>query len=176
MAPSRTERVLANARTLLEANPLYRQPEWVAAYQRVLALLPLAANSIAAPYDLVPDSILEVAKHSSASIEAVVLFNPWRSDPAGYGTTPFEDYKTLDLFDLVFAERPPSRGPLWFIPDDCFGRGTPHLIQGEDLRTFLQSHKVDLNSDALFIWNENPRITLIHHSGAYFHLVFPECQ
>lgn len=169
---SQREAMRAKAREQLTQNPLYRQPGWVAAHARLLALLPEARERIAGPYDMLPDPILEAATAAGALVESVLLRNPWRGSPAGRGSKSWERYDTLELFDVVFAENPPTPGPLWFIPDECFGEREPYSVAGEQLREFVAG--CDLHCDVLFVWERSPRVSLIHHEGGFFHVVIPE--
>lgn len=170
-ALNRLKAMKAKSREELALDPLYRQAGWTAAHARLLAILPNARETIPVPYNLLPDGVLEAAKDAGVPIESVLLFNPWRSNPEGRGAKAFKDYDRLELFDVVFAERPLTDGPLWFIPDDCFGSREPFLVHGEQLREFVASCPCYLNDDVLFIWCESPRVTVIHHEGAFFHIV-----
>jgi hypothetical protein len=123
---------------------------------------------------MLPDLILQAADEVGAVVDSVLLYNPWRSHPEGRGAKAFEEYDKLELFDVVFAERSPTPGPLWFIPDDCFGSREPYLVRGEQLRDFVASCPCSLSHDVLFIWCESPRVTVIHHEGGFFHLIVPE--
>jgi hypothetical protein len=123
---------------------------------------------------MTPDPILEAASEAGVPIESAFLYNPWRRHPEGQGVKAFEEYDKIELFDAVFAGRPPTPGPLWFIPDDCFGSREPYLVRGERLREFVASCPCSLNHDVLFIWCESPRVTLIHHEGGFFHMNIPE--
>jgi hypothetical protein len=155
----------------LADNPLFRQPGWVAAHARLLALLPAARERIPAPYDMIPDEICSAAKAAGVPYEWVLLRNPWRANPKGSGNRSFEEYANLDLFDVVFAAHPPTPGPMWFIPDDCFiYQREPYLVAGEALREFLADCPCSLTHDVLFIWAEAPRVSLIHHEGGFTHL------
>lgn len=80
----------------------------------------------------------------------------------------------MELFDEVFAEHPPTPGPLWLIPDECFGQREPYLVAGENLREFVDANRCDLHHDVLFIWQRSPRVSLIHHEGGFFHVVVSE--
>jgi hypothetical protein len=147
-------------------------PGWTAAHSRLLTIFPNAQAAIAAPYSMTPDRILEAADAVGAVSDSVLLYNPWRGAPEGRGNKPFEEYENLELFDVVFGEKSPSPGPLWFIPDDCFSnRREPYLMHGEQLRDSIASCPCSLIQDVLFIWCECPRVTVIHHEGGYFHLV-----
>jgi hypothetical protein len=171
---SRLEAARAKAREQLARNPLYRQPGWVAAHARLLTLLPNAVERVTAPYSMTPDPILEAATAAGVPFESILLYNPWRGNSAGRGSKPWESYDTLELFDTVFAEHPPTPGPLWFIPDDCFGNREPYSVSGERLRELVAANTFDLHHDVLFIWQQSPRVSLIHHEGAFFNIVVPE--
>jgi hypothetical protein len=174
MEPSRQETMRARGRERLAQNPLYQQPGWTAVHARLLALFPHARTTIPAPFDMLPDPILEAADQVDALADSVLLDNPWRSHLEGRGTKAFEEYDKLELFDVVFAERPPTPGPLWFIPDDCFGSREPYLVRGEQLREFVASCPCSLSHDVLFIWCVSARVTVIHHEGGFFHLLVSE--
>jgi hypothetical protein len=160
----------ARGREEMERNPLYKLRGWTAAHTRLLEILPNARTRIDAPFCMLPDPILEEADKIDALLNSVILLNSWRGDPSGFGDKDFENYENLELFDLVFAERPPAPGPLWFVPDNCFGSHEPYLVFGEHLRTFVAACRCQLTQDTLFIWCETPRIAVIHHSGAFFHI------
>jgi hypothetical protein len=102
------------------------------------------------------------------------MYNPWRANPAGRGSKSWESYSTLELFDVVFGEHQPTPGPLWFIPDNCFGRREPYSVLGEQLREFVAANACDLHHDVLFIWEQSPRVSMIHHEGGFFHIKVPE--
>ncbi|MEG4531151.1 hypothetical protein [Microcoleus sp. D2_18a_D3] len=171
---SHWEAMRARARKQLARNPLYRQPGWVAAHARLLALLPDAGEQITAPYAMTPDPILGAATVANVLVESVLLYNPWRSNPAGRGVKSWESYGTLELYDVVFGEHLPTPGPLWFIPDDCFGSREPYSLLGEQLWEFVAGNPCDLHQDVLFIWEQSPRVSLIHHEGGFFHIVVPD--
>jgi hypothetical protein len=170
---SHWEALREKAREQLARNPLYRQPGWVAAHARLLALLPEARETVAAPYSLTPDLILKAATAAGCPVESVLVYNPWRGNPAGRGSKPWEQYGKLELFDAAFADRPPTPGPLWFIPDGCFGRREPYRVTGSELREFVNECPYSLHDDVLFIWEESPRVSVIHHEGAFFHITAP---
>jgi hypothetical protein len=157
----------------LADDPLYRQPGWVAAHARLLALLPGVRGRITAPYGMVPDPILAAVTAAGVPYEFVLLRNPWRANPIGIGDRSFEEYGNLDLFDLVFRAHAPTPGPVWFIPDVCFGKREPYLVAGEALREFIADCPCSLTEDVLFIWAETPRLSLIHHEGGFAHLFIP---
>jgi hypothetical protein len=171
MEQSRLQKLMAQAHEGLARNPLYQQPGWTAAHARLVALFPHAP--IDAPYNMLPDSIFEAAEEVGALVDSVLLYNPWRGNPEGRGTKAFNKYSKLELFDVVFAERPPTPGPLWFIPNECFGHREPYLVHGEQLRDFVASCPCSLCHDVLFIWCDSPRVTVIHHEGGFFHLIAP---
>jgi hypothetical protein len=160
----------------LADNPLYRQSGWVAAHARLLAFLPGVRGRISAPYGMVPDPIIEAATAAGVLHEFVLLRNPWRANPKGIGDRSFEEYSNLDLFDLVFGAHPPTPGPVWFIPDACFGKREPYLVAGEALRGFIADCPCSLTEDVLFIWAEAPRVSLIHHEGGFTHLFIPAVE
>jgi hypothetical protein len=172
----RTERLRAmraKAEEEFVRNPIWQQPGWVAAHARLLELLPAARERIDAPYRMSPDPILESATAAGVRIDSILIYNPWRGDPAGRGTKAWEEYEKVELFDEVFRDHPPAPGPLWFIPDVCFSRRVePYSANGESLREFVAGCRCDLTDDALFIWAEAPRVTVIHHAGGFFHLTF----
>ena len=151
-------------------------PDLAAAHARLLALLPNARGRITAPKNMTPDAILEAAEEAGALAESVRLPYSWRTTPAsqGTGTKDWEDYETLDLFDVVFRKHPPVPGPVWFITDDCYFRGPPYSVQGDELRKFVAAERCDLHGDVLFIWQRSPRISVIHHEGLFYHIVVPD--
>ena len=152
-------------------NPVFREPEWVAAHARLLALLPNARERIIAPFDITPDPIWEAAGEIGALAESVLLPNRWRRTPATQGTNDWEDYETLELFDVVFRKHPPVPGPVWLIG---IGHPAPYSVQGERLREFVAAERYNLYDDVLFIWQRSPRISGIHHEGAFFHIAVPD--
>jgi hypothetical protein len=110
MEESRWRARKARASQQLAQNPLYCQPGWTEAHARLLAIFPNAQATITAPYSMIPDPILRAAQEVGALADSVLLYNPWRSDPKGRGTKAFEEYDKLELFDVVFAERPRTPG------------------------------------------------------------------
>ena len=162
------------ARQGFDRNPLYQQPNWVAAHARLIDLLPDAAETIPTPDGMAPDPILEAAAAAGVLVESVRMYNPWRADPAGRGVMPWENYSKLELFDIVFADLPVACGPLWFIPDLCFGSREPYSVSGDGLREFVDECPCSLNLDALFIWEQSPRVSVIHHAGGFYHIVAQE--
>ena len=175
MELSRIDAIKVKGREKLAQNPLFRQPGWLAAHTRLLALLPHAQQKLAAPYCMVPDAILEAAKEIGGITGAVILYNPQRGNPEGYGVKSFEEYGNVELFDVVFAKQPPTLGPLWFIPNECFStRREPYYVRGEQLREFVASCSCNLCHDVLFIWIETARVVVIHHGGGFFHIDFAQ--
>lgn|GEM_PF-4861390 len=144
-------------------------PDLIAAHAQLLALLPNTRRRITAPSDMTVDRIWESASEAGALVESVMLPNPWRSTPAGQGRKDWEDYGTLELFDVVFRKHPPVPGPVWVIGCGLF----LYSVQGEQLREFVAARQCDLHDDVLFIWQQSPRISLIHHEGAFVHIVVP---
>lgn len=162
------------ARWRFDRDPLYEQPNWVAAYARLIGLLPDVAETIPTPGGMAPDPILEAATAAGVLVEAVRMYNPWRADPAGRGVKQWESYSKLELFDMVFADLPVTFGPLWFIPQDCFGSREPYSVSGEWLREFINECPCSMNLDVLFIWEQSPRVSVIHHAGGFYHIVAQE--
>ncbi|MDY3561049.1 hypothetical protein R5W23_002308 [Gemmata sp. JC673] len=133
----------------------------------------LFADLGAAPFG--PDSITAAATRAGLPFDFVLFYNPWRAAPEGKGKKPFEELSKAELFDSVFEDHPPTPGPLWYLPDDCFwSRREPYLTSGETLREFVMGCRGDLAQDALFIWTETPRVSLIHHEGGYTHIFLPD--
>ncbi len=121
-----------------------------------------------------PDPNCAAAQQLGVPLNFDLFPNPWRGNPAGEGTTSFEELTKLELFDRVFESHPTTSGPLWFIPDDCFwARREPYLTSGEVLREFVAGCPCSLHHDVLFIWCESPRVSLIHHEGGYAHIFLP---
>jgi len=124
---------------------------------------------------MTPDPIWEAASEAGALAESVLLPYSWRSTPATQGTKDWDDYETLELFDVVFHKHPPVRGPVWLITDRAFfDRLPPYSVQGEQLREFVAAEQCDLHHDVLFIWQRSPQISVIHHEAAFFHVVVPD--
>ncbi|MFO0605969.1 MAG: hypothetical protein U0324_22480 [Polyangiales bacterium] len=163
----------AKARGATDPNPLYALPAWVAAHTRLLALLPNAAEAIPNPARMAPDPIVSAARAAGAVLDTIPIDNPWRANPTGRGTKPWESYSAHELFDAMFEAHPVSPGPLWFIPDECFGRQEPYVVTGEQLREAFAQCRASLHLDMLFIWAESPRISIVHHVGCFVHITFP---
>ena len=57
-----------------------------------------------------PNAAVKAAKAAGAFVESVLIFNPWRANPEGRGSKPWEGYTTLELFDAMFKGWPPTAG------------------------------------------------------------------
>jgi hypothetical protein len=154
-------------------SPDSQEEAWKAAHARLHALFPECRDSLTRYSSLNPDPIYEAAELNEVPIQSVLIYNPWRGNPEGIGVKPYDQYGTLELFDLVFAEWPPTPGPLWFICDNCARRRSIYLVLGEHLREFVETSPCEFDLDVVFIWCDTPRVTLIHHEGAFFHIGSP---
>lgn len=181
---------------LSRQNPLWKLPNWVGAYTRLLELLPAAHATILTPGYMGLDRIWDAAKKSGFSWETRAIAGDtlwWQHDMAGsLGTKCWDEYEDEEVLDLIFGEFPLTPGPVWFIPDDCFygqdrlsptGRpytDGPFYMQAEELREFVAESRDYLiarpSSDTVFIWCESPRIIMTNHDGWLQNLIIPVGQ
>jgi hypothetical protein len=60
---------------------------------------------------------------------------------------------------------------LWVVLDECFGHREPYEVRGRDLREFAATWHGDIHANVDFIWHRVPRVALIHHEGAFAHIL-----
>ena len=160
---------LAARRAESANDPRWNRPGWVAVQKRMQALFSATPTP-----GLSPDAITRAASEAGIAFDFVLLLNPWRTSPEGKGAVVFEELTAEALFDSVFEEHPPTPGPVWFVPHDLlFHLDEPYYVTGETLRSFVTERRHLLPEDVLFIWQEAPRLSLIHHEGGYTHIFFP---
>lgn len=173
MVCERWEVLTAKQAKEFRQRPIFQQSNWVAAYTRLLDLIPGAEQVISAPCYIQPDAIVRAATAAGIVYESRTIYNPWRRHPEGLGTQSWEDYSDTEVLDTLLTEFPFASDPFWLISDDCFQEHGPYLTDKERLRDFDGEFRSGFHMDTIFIWCESPRITVIHHEGWLFNIIVP---
>lgn len=109
-----------------------------------------------------PDSILEAAEREGLTYKFLTIAD-WEETGARYGK--------IDLFDLIFAERPLPPGEVIVITDESFINGELLCCPALELRQRVNlSSQFMFDGDVVFMWPQISRLTAFHHEGGFAHI------